>query len=78
MRLDIKLGERRRCGDGWTRRDRVTVNGKPLRGFIETKGRRKRPEVIITSFGSAQRPGSDPYWLAARNGIKHTDVIEDH
>lgn len=69
MRLNIQRGQRRRSGDTWTQQDRVIVDGRLLRGYIQTVGRRKRPEKVVTVYGSDIRKGSEPYWLMTRNGI---------
>lgn len=68
MRIEIKRGTRHRQGETWTRRDRVIAGGIRLHGSIESSGRRKRPDTVVTRFGAEMRPGSDVYWLLHKNG----------
>jgi hypothetical protein len=67
-----QLGTRQRIFGGWKRRDRVTLNGEILRGYVEVV-RKGASETTVTVFVNAkgkrqESEGYDWEWLAHRNG----------
>lgn len=73
LKIERITGARRRTNEGWTQTDMIAVNGRRIKGQIVSHGRRKNAESVVTQYGTEQRPGSDPYWLAVKNGI----VVEE-
>lgn len=73
MKFELVTGARKRTNEGWVRVDQVFINNRPIKGQIIVHGRRKHAEDTITQFGSEQRAGSQPYWLACKNGL----VVEE-